>query len=170
MSNKADYDFYKSIGICVRCHKRVAEPNKVMCFKCADMERIKGKEKRKRNHESEKKRDLDKYYRLKEQGVCTYCKHEKAVPGKTKCKKCLVKIRTKRQSKRHDIDRSERRSYSICYICGKNPILPGKGVCKECYETRTTAIQKCIDSRDEGFNDYWKRENNLFFSNKKMQK
>ena len=170
MSNKADYDFYKSIGICVRCHKRVAEPNKVMCFKCADMERIKGKEKRKRNHESEKKRDLDKYYRLKEQGVCTYCKHEKAVPGKTKCKKCLAKIKAKWQAKRCEIDRSERCSYGICYICGKNPILPGKGVCKECYETRTTAIQKCIDSRDEGFNDYWKRENNLFFSNKKMQK
>ena len=170
MSTKADYDFYKSIGICVRCHKRVAAPNKVMCFKCADMERIKGKEKRKRNHESEKKRDLDKYYRLKEQGVCTYCKHEKAVSGKTKCKKCLPKIKAKRQAKRCEIDRSERCSYGICYICGKNPILPGKGVCKECYETRTTAIQKCIDSRDEGFNDYWKRENNLFFSNKKMQK
>lgn len=170
MSTKADYDFYKSIGICVRCHKRVAAPNKVMCFKCADMERIKGKEKRKRNHESEKKRDLDKYYRLKEQGVCTYCKHEKAVSGKTKCKKCLAKIKAKRQAKRCEIDRSERCSYGICYICGKNPILPGKGVCKECYETRTTAIQKCIDSRDEGFNDYWKRENNLFFSNKKMQK
>lgn len=170
MSNKADYDFYKSIGICVRCHKRVAEPNKVMCFKCADMERVRDREKRERNHESEKKRDLDKYYWLKSQRICTYCKHEKAVPGKTKCKKCLAKIKAKRQAKRCEIDRSERRSYSICYICGKNPILPGKGVCKECYETRTTAIQKCIDSRDEGFNDYWKRENNLFFSNKKMQK
>ena len=82
MSTKADYDFYKSIGICVRCHKNMAEPNKIMCFECADMERVRDKEKRKRNHESEKKRDLDKYYRLKEQGVCTYCKHEKAVSGK----------------------------------------------------------------------------------------
>lgn len=170
MGNKADYDFYKSIGICVRCHKRIAEPNKVMCLECADMERIRDREKREQNLESEKKRDLDKYYWLKSQRICTYCKHEKAVPGKTKCKKCLAKIKAKRQAKRCEIDRSERRSYSICYICGKNPILPGKGVCKECYETRTTAIQKCIDSRDEGFNDYWKRENNLFFSNKKMQK
>lgn len=25
MSSKADYDFYKSIRICVRCHKRAAE-------------------------------------------------------------------------------------------------------------------------------------------------
>lgn len=170
MSTKADYDFYKSIRICVRCHKRAAEPNKVMCLECADNEKIHDRAKRQRNISYMKKNDLDKYYLLKQQGICTYCKHEKAVSGKTKCAKCLAKIRTKRQSKRNDIDRSERCSYGICYICGKNPILPGKGVCKECYETRTTAIQKCIDSRDEGFNDYWKRENNLFFSNKKMQK
>lgn len=170
MSSKADYDFYKSIGICVRCHKRIAEPNKVMCLECADKERMNAKKKRERNIDLEKKRDLDKYYWLKSQRICTYCKHEKAVPEKTKCKKCLAKIKARRKAKRCEIDRSERRSYGICYICGKNPILPGKGVCKECYETRTTAIQKCIDSRDEGFNDYWKRENNLFFSNKKMQK
>ena len=30
MNNKSDYDFYKSIGICVRCHKNQAEPNRVI--------------------------------------------------------------------------------------------------------------------------------------------
>lgn len=168
MSNKADYNFYKSIGICVRCHKNMAEPNKIMCLECADMERVRDKEKRKRNHESEKKRDLDKYYWLKSQRICTYCKHEKAVPGKTKCKKCLVKIRTKRQSKRHDIDRSERRSCGICYICGKNPVLPGKGVCAECYDVRLEAMNKCLENRNEGFNTYWKQENKLIFGGKKI--
>lgn len=163
MGNKAEYDFYKSIGICVRCHKRAAEPNKVMCLECADKERMNDKKKRERNIDSEKKSDLDKYYWLKEQGICTYCKHEKAVPGKTKCKKCLAKIRTKRQAKRCDIDRSERRSCGICYICGKNHVLPGKGVCEECYKVRQTAINKCLESREDSFNEYWKQENKLIF-------
>lgn len=166
MSSKTDYDFYKSIGICVRCHKRAAEPNKVMCLECADTERIKDKKKRERNLESEKKRDLDKYYWLKEHGICTYCKHEKAVPGKTKCKKCLAKIRAKRQAKRCDIDRSERRSCGVCYICGKNPVLSGKGVCNECHKLRLEAINKCLESREDGFNEYWKQENKLIFGGK----
>ena len=163
MRSKADYDFYKSIGICVRCHKNSAEPNKVMCFECADKERENNRNKRERNIESFKKRDSDQYYRLKEQGICTCCKHEKAVPRKTKCAKCLAKIRTKRQSKRNDIDRSERCSYGICYICGKNPILPGKGVCAECYKLRLSAIKKCNSNRKDGFNEYWKQKNKLIF-------
>lgn len=166
MSSKADYDFYKSIGICVRCYKRAAEPNKVMCIECADKEKIHDRAKRQRNISSMKKKDLGKYYLLKQQGICTYCKHEKAIPGKTKCAKCLAKIRTKRQSKRCDLDRSEWRSHGICYICGKNPILPGKGVCAECYKVRTEAISKCLEIREDGFNEYWKQENKLIFGGK----
>lgn len=168
MSSKADYDFYKSIGICVRCHKRTAEPHKIMCLECADKEKIHDKSKRYRNISYIKKKDLDKYYLLKQQGICTYCKHEKAVPGKTKCAKCLAKIRIKRQSKRNDIERSERPSYGICYICGKNPVLPGKGVCAECYEVRLEAMGKCLENREEGFNTYWKQENKLIFGGKKV--
>lgn len=163
MSNKHDYDFYKSIGICVRCHKNVAEPNRVMCLECSDKESERDRAKRSRNLDVVKRRDLDKYYRLKEQGICTYCKREKSVPGKTKCKKCLAKIRCKSQQNRHDLDRSEWVSHGICYTCGRNPTLPGRGVCAGCYETRLIAISKCLDSRPDGFNDYWKHENRLIF-------
>lgn len=166
MSSKADYDFYKSIGICVRCHKRTAEPHKIMCLECSDKEKIHDKSKRHRNISYIKKKDLDKYYLLKQQGICTYCKHEKAVPGTTKCAKCLAKIRTKRQAKRCEIARSERRSYGICYICGKNPVLPRKGACAECYEVRLEAMGKCLENREEGFNTYWKQENKLIFGGK----
>ncbi len=82
-----EYHFYKDLHICVRCHKNQAEPNKVMRLECADKEREQNRDSRKRNLEKEKKRDLEKYYKLKEMGICTYCKHEKAVVGKTKCAK-----------------------------------------------------------------------------------
>lgn len=166
MSSKTDYDFYKSIGICVRCHKRQVEPRRIMCYECMEKEREKCRSRHEKNIEIVRRRDLDKYYFLKQQGICTYCKHEKAIPGKTKCKKCLAKIKARRQAKRCDIDRSERRACGICYICGKNPVLPGKGVCEECYKVRQEAINKCLESREDGFNEYWKQENKLIFGGK----
>ena len=168
MSSKAEYDFYKSIGICVRCHKNQAEPNRVMCLECIDKESDRSRDSRKRNISIARKRDLEKYYSLKEQGICTYCKHEKAVPGKTKCSKCLIKIRTKRQAKLNDIPRSERMSYNICYVCGKKKTIQGKNVCEDCYKVRLSAIEKCKNSRKYDFNSYWKQENKLIFGGKNV--
>ncbi len=155
-----EYHFYKDLHICVRCHKNRAEPHKVMCLECADKESEQNRNSRKRNLEKEKKRDLDKYYKLKEMGICTYCKREKAVVGKTKCAKCLAKIRNKRNAKKADIDRSERVSYGICYICGKDKVMDGRGVCEKCYEKRMESIKKIMYMP---VNDFWKNDNKLIF-------
>ena len=90
MTDRAEeYQFYKRLKICVRCHKNQAEPNRVMCLECIGAESDYRKKKRKCSDTDElKKKDLDKYYKLKQQGICTYCKHEKALQGKTKCQKC----------------------------------------------------------------------------------
>lgn len=157
-----EYHFYKDLKICVRCHKNSAEPHKVMCLECADKGNGQNKRSRQKNLEKQKKRDLDKYYYLKEIGICTYCKHEKAVIGKTKCAKCLAKIRNKRNANKTDIDRSERVAYGICYICGKDKIIHGRGVCEKCYEKRVQSIKKIMYLPG---NDYWKNDNNLIFGN-----
>lgn len=143
-NKKEEYDFYKSIGICVRCHKNPAEPNRVMCLECADKERETDRKKRRKNSEKIRVNDISRYHRLKEQGICTYCKRKPAISGKTKCEKCLAKIRAKQNAARNDLMRSERVSYRICYICGKNEIIPGHGVCESCYQTRLQAIGKCM--------------------------
>ena len=155
-----EYHFYKGLGICVRCHKNKAEPNKVMCLECADKDSEYYKNARHRNIEEKHKRDSDKYYALKEEGICTYCKREKAAAGKTKCTRCLAKIRNKRNAKKSDIDRSERVSYGICYICGKEKVIQGKGVCRKCYKTRMESIRKIMYMAGS---DYWKNENKLIF-------
>lgn len=157
-----EYHFYKDLKICVRCHKNPAEPHKVMCLECADKDREQSRKNRKRNSEERKKRDLEKYNRLKEMGICTYCKHEKSVVGKTKCAKCLAKIRNKRNAKKVDIDRSERVAYGICYICGKDKVMDGKGVCGKCYEKRMESMRKIMHLPGSGF---WKNENKLIFGN-----
>lgn len=158
-----EYRFYKNLGICVRCHKERAEPNKVLCLECADKDNEQCKKSRERNIAKEKKRDLDKYNRLKEQGICTYCKHEKAVAGKTKCAKCLAKIRYKRSRNKTDIDRSEWVAHGLCYTCGKQNVIPGKGVCEKCYEIRMQSIQKIMHLPGS---EYWKNDNKLVFKQK----
>lgn len=160
-----EYHFYKDLGICVRCHKNTAEPHKVMCMECAVTDNERSRLKRKENITERKKHDLDKYYWLKEQGICTYCKHERVVAGKTKCAKCLAKIRNKRNAQRQNIERSERTSYGLCYICG-NKAIKGKGVCQKCYKTRLESIERIMHMP---VSQYWKNENDLIFKRNKKK-
>lgn len=166
LPSKEEYAFYKGLGLCVRCFKNQAEPNKVLCLECSDDDSEYRRKWRNKNLEKCKKRDTDKYHRLKELGICTYCKHEKAVPGQTKCAKCRAKIRNKRNEKQNDICRSERVAYGICYICGKENIIPGKGVCEKCYKTRMQSIQKIMHLP---VSDYWKNDNKLVFKNSRKE-
>ena len=141
---KAEYHFYKGLGICVRCHKLKAEPNRVCCYECIDRDKIRDREKYIKHADKINKRDKERYKALKEQGICTYCKHEKAVPGKTKCQKCLNKLQRKRILKQNGIPRSERPSYEMCYLCGKAELFEDKKVCAACYEKRYQSISKIM--------------------------
>ena len=164
MTERAEeYQFYKRLKICVRCHKNQAEPNRVMCLECSGAESDYRKKKRKCSDTDEfKKKDLDKYYKLKQQGICTYCKHEKALQGKTKCQKCLSKIRNKRNAKKCDIDRSERVSYGLCYICGNDGLYKDTHVCEKCYKKRYESISKIM--HDKASNNYWNQDNKAVFN------
>lgn len=155
-----EYHFYKDLKICVRCHKNPAEPHKVMCLECTDKDSEQSKKSRQKNLTERRNKDLEKYNKLKELGVCTYCKHEKAVAGKTKCAKCLAKIRNKRNANKDDIDRSERVGHGICYICGKDKVMDGKSVCEKCYVKRLESIGKIMHMSS---NKYWCNDNKLIF-------
>ena len=76
-NSKEEYDFFKELHICVRCKKERAEPNKVMCWECCERDKKYDKKKREKKLEEYKKKDKEKYQELKENGICTYCKHEK---------------------------------------------------------------------------------------------
>lgn len=168
MSNKQDYDFYKSIGICIRCHKNAAEPNKVMCLECAgrELDRYHEKGRSKTTLIKDSHRKKAHYEQCKNDGICPRCGRKVENFRYVYCKRCRAKMGEWRSKKRKDIDRSDRVSHGICYLCGKNLVMPGKGVCSNCYKTRLMAINKCIDSKKDGFNDYWKKENKLMFGGK----
>lgn len=163
---KDEYAFYKSIGICVRCHKRKAEPNKVMCMECADKDAEYTKRRREMDLAHIKAREAEKYQELKESGICVRCKRRAATPGYVDCPSCRGKVRRKRYLERQDIERSERPSYGLCYICG-SPVVEGKKVCESCYEKRLKAMEACLQKRPEGFNDYWKSQNHLIYAGRR---
>ncbi len=131
-----------------------------MCWECIEKEKEYDRNKREKNKDDCKKKDNEKYKILKEQGICTYCKHEKAAGGKTKCNKCLAIIRNRRNSKKTDIDRSERISYGLCYICGKNKLMKGKGVCEICYKKRIESISKIMYM---AVSEEWKQDNSFIY-------
>lgn len=160
------YHFYKDLGICIRCHKNVAEPQKVMCWECIESESERRHNKRIEKNQEYKDKDNKKYRMLKEQGICTYCKHRKAAFGKTKCEYCLSKLRARRNARKCDIDRSERVAYGICYICGKADVIPGKGVCEKCYETRMESIEKIMYLPG---GKHWKNDNKLVFKKSRKE-
>ena len=144
MTRKEEYDFFKSIGICVRCHKNSAEPNKVMCLECAgrdaDRYRVKGRSETTLQKDAVRKKKH--YEKCKLQGICPKC--GRTTDRHVFCKICRSKIRNHKERNRTDIGRSEWISYGICYLCGKAPAMDGKKVCSKCYETRLKAINKCV--------------------------
>ena len=162
--------YKKRIGICVDCGKEEAEPGKNLCWKCEEKKSQTDKNRRQKHLENLRLNDLDRYYRLKEQGICVYCRKRPSVPGKTKCSFCLSKIRNRRNERRTNLNRSEWVSFGICYTCGKNKVIPGHGVCEDCYKIRMQAISKCLENCPEGFNEYWKGENSLAFRKMSSEK
>lgn len=75
----------------------------------------------------------------KSNGICTHCRHEKAVDGKTLCLVCLMenrKYRSKKdKSKTAESDKLKyqtRKDKGVCVVCGKNPQQHGLK-CNRCY-------------------------------------
>lgn len=102
---------------------------------------------------------------LKEHGICTQCKKEKAMPGKNRCLVCLMDDRERSRKKYHtdadyrqkNIERSkakrdERKKAGVCTGCGKNPPYNGRCLCYSCWvkETRRQKIHRQPTYRDLG--------------------
>lgn len=82
--SRADYEWYKAHGYCVRCHKERALPDHVMCEKC--------------NARNSKSTYHNLYRsRLREKRLnahlCVYCGKRPPKPRRKGCEPCLQKIR-----------------------------------------------------------------------------
>jgi len=89
------------------------------------------------------KADRERYYWLKEHGLCTKCGQNYAEAGHVTCKNCYKKQRD--WVKRTDPDRSKQRAREqarrerlrqagLCLWCGKQKAVEGRSLCRQCKE------------------------------------
>ena len=133
---------FKEYGICAKCGKRMAEPNKALCFECSEMEMVYQKRYLSKMTDEEQEIFKDKsrvtamtrYHKLKNSGICVSCGRRKALNGNVFCLDCKVRKKKKRMEN-HSIYRHERPDYGLCFICGR-PVYENHRTCKDCYEKR----------------------------------
>lgn len=97
MSSIDIYYWYKSRGICPRCHAKDASKGKVYCLDCLDKEAVATMIYKSKHDTKENNRIFcrDRYQKAKEEGICVRCFKRKARDGKISCQMCFNKIREK---------------------------------------------------------------------------
>ncbi len=99
----------KAAGLCIRCGKNRARPNRVNCEVCMDFQK----------RYREEKRQL---------GLCVYCSDQrKAIDGTSYCVSCRNKIAKGTQKLRDG-----RRELRLCVSCGLNHACENKVNCETC--------------------------------------
>lgn len=93
----SNYSWYKSHNICPRCGCNDAVKGKVYCLDCLDKQAVATMQYRATHNTKEKNKKFcrERYYKLKEAGICVRCHQRKARQGKTSCQICFNKIREK---------------------------------------------------------------------------
>lgn len=105
------YNKLKSKGICPRCGKYKAAPDRVHCLNCLDAFAVsqmkrrdnRTEEEKQKENEAQSARSKKRYKERKEQGLCVQC-GKKSRPGKAMCLKCA-----KKDYERHAIKRDNKR-------------------------------------------------------------
>lgn len=93
------------------------------------------------------KYNRDRYYRLKEQGICVLCGKEKAVEGRTKCKSCAdfenKKIKFNHQVAIHA---------GVCTECGRKLEDNNYKTCERCRRIRRKKSKEWRNNNKKSYN------------------
>jgi hypothetical protein len=117
-TNKRNKDYYKSKGICINCCKEQAEPNRVLCWECAekDRNRLRTYDKKRKAQYKKRKTELCDAF-----GICTTCHKREKYKGK-QCIDCYLKRVRKYKEKQvsnEKLPKSMWGEYERCMICGE---------------------------------------------------
>lgn len=141
------YNKYKSLGLCSKCGRNEAAPERTMCKKCLAKKAARAKAARDKDRTAARAYN-NEYYRQKKakaiaEGMCSKCFHEPADKGYKTCWRCrandrkVVRYELSAEQKQKAIDRkkqinAERIAAHVCINCGKRPPMKGKQKCKLC--------------------------------------
>lgn len=97
--NKGDYEWYKSHGICVNCHKEKAAKGRARCLNCLDYASVYRLTYYKGLTDGEKARRNNRRRTLHEMGLCVEC--GAPADGKSwRCKRCNAKNSARMRERR----------------------------------------------------------------------
>lgn len=145
--SKYYYNKYKALGLCVKCGRNEAAPERTMCKKCLAKKAARAKAKRDEDRTAARAYNSE-YYRKKRaeaeaSGKCTVCFKEPADKGYKTCWRCRANSRrikpyvfSDEQKQRNAELRKTRRQKNIeehiCVSCAKRPAMKGNQKCKLC--------------------------------------
>lgn len=156
-TNKLNKDYYKSKGICINCFNEQAEPNKVLCWECAEKDRL-----RVRTYDKERKKQYNK--RKKELcdafGICTTCMKRKKFKGK-QCIHCYMKRHKEYRDSISSSDKLPKElwvEFDKCMVCGEDRV-EGHKLCAKHLEVarNNAATARSFINREDHI---WKKEIN----------
>lgn len=165
MSNKSDYEWYKSKGICPRCRVNDAFQNHVFCPECLEkisVENTKYAHKREEYQRNQNKARKIQYEKRKQLGVCTRCGKNPSQHG-VYCNECYLKRMKNRRNTEYqkfggrkcgDAFR-QRMESGLCMYCGKEQV-PGYKFCETCLEKRQEIARKVGEKNSE--NGFMRKE------------
>ena len=125
-----DYEWLTEMGLCHKCRREKAAPNRKFCFDC--LEKIREENDKRYNAEYAKeyqKRRREIYHEKKENGICVRC--IKPATHGMYCYECYIKQRRRRQERtarakneRHErgLIPDERKANGLCLWCGENAV------------------------------------------------
>lgn len=175
--NKECYYYYKSIGVCVHCHKQKAGKGKVLCGDCAYKDSERGekyrmsvsKEQKRKTQDRNNERNRRVREERRQNGLCVICGHKLPDDTYKTCWECRRKSQKYQRAKREEkgsISKDMRYSGLYCIRCCK-PIKPNPSkLCPDCYDANVKKAElmrqspKWRKNIDEG---YFRQMNNPLF-------
>ena len=136
----------KAAGICTKCGKAPARPERTTCEPCAEQHRARDRERHARakadgipyggrdpeaRRRAGRKRSRRRSEARKEAGLCIRCGHVAPQEGRAMCEPCREDRRAAKRA-RH----AERRAAGLCVHCAA-PAPGGKAYCEPCAKARS---------------------------------
>lgn len=157
-----DYEWLTEMGLCHRCRKEKAAPDKKYCFDCLD----KIREENRKRYDKEKAKNYQKrrreiYREKKSNGICVRC-NKQATHGMycyehylKEHRKSAKRANTEKE-KRHEkgLIPEKRKTNGLCLWCGENAVN-GKNVCERHMLIFSEAGKKSKEN-DKVVNELWR--------------
>lgn len=130
------YNKYKALGLCTKCGKNEAAPERTMCKKCLAKKAARAKAARDKDRTVARAYN-NEYHRQRKakaiaEGMCSKCFHEPADKGYKTCWRCRANGNDGKPKKRSDAQKARAKENAkarrerlvaahICIRCGKRP-------------------------------------------------